>query len=191
MSRVRDYVRQHHVGLIALVLVVSGGTAYAVTAPKNSVVSSSIRNGAVRTTDIKDDTIRGTDLKDGTVTASDLDTNATPETRLYYYNAGDDPVVWEDPAIGKVTLTLTCSSTPTINAFGSLTVSPGKVGVYGLEDINAGGEAPGSPPLVGAATVSRDAPAQPVGGAGFGGTGFGFGQMVFFYQTPTKDVYID
>jgi hypothetical protein len=91
-----------------------------------------------------------------------------------------------------VTLSISpCSSNPSISTFASLKVSPGKVGVYGLEDINAGGEPPGSPPLVGAATVSRDSPAQPVGGAGFGGGGFGFGQIVFFYQTLTKDVFID
>jgi hypothetical protein len=188
MGSLRAYLRQHHVGLIAILLILSGGTAYAVTAPKNSVVSSSIKNGAVKTTDIKDGTIRGKDIADGTITASDLAGNATTETRLYEYGSGGDPVVWEDPTIGKVTMTLSCSPGFSVNSFASLQVSPGRVGVYGVEDINRSGE---TATLVGAATVSRDTPAQPVGGAGFGGGEFGFGQLVFHYDTPTKDVFID
>jgi hypothetical protein len=187
MGSLRAYLRQHHVGLIAILLILSGGTAYAVTAPKNSVVSSSIRTGAVKTTDIKDETIRGADIRDGTVTASDLAGNAVDEVQMYYYNAGDDPVVWSDPNIGTVTMSLSCS-TFSVNSFASLAVSPGRVGVYGVEDVNRGGE---TATLVGAATVSRDSVAQPVGGAGFGGGEFGFGQLMFFYETPTKDVVID
>lgn len=192
MTSLRAYLRQHHVGLLAILLILSGGTAYAVTAPKNSVASSSIKNGAVKSADIRDGSIRGADIKDGTVSASDLAGNAADEVELYYFTAGSaDTTVWEDPNIGRATLSLgTCSSPQTINTFASLTVSPGRVGVYGVEDINAG-EPPDTPPLVGAATVSRDTPAQPVGGAGFGGTGFGFGQIVYFYETPTKDVFID
>ena len=188
MNRFGSYLRQHHVGLIAIALIVSGGTAYAVTAPKDSVVSSSIKNGAVKTKDIKDGAVIGADIKDGTVTASDLAGNATDEVLLYDYSAGGDPVVWTDPNIGTVSLTLNCS-TFTVNSFASLSVSPGKVGVYGVEDVNRG--AGDTSTLVGAATVSRDSPAQPVGGAGFGGGEFGFGQLMFFYETPTKDVVID
>lgn len=188
LPRLRAYVRQHHVGLIALMLVLTGGTAYAVTAPKNSVVSSSIRNGAVKGVDIKDKTITGDDIKDGTITASDLAGNAVTETRVYNYSFGDNNVVWQDPNIGKVTMSIACTSPNTLNSFASLNVSPGKAGVYGMEDNNQSGE---TGILVGAATVSRDSPGQPVGGAGFGGSGFGFGQLVFFYETPTKDIYID
>jgi len=64
--------------------------------------------------------------------------------------------------------------------------------VYGLEDINQGSEPAGSAPLVGAASVSRlNDVGMPVGGAGFGGSKFGFGQLVMFFQTPKLDVYID
>lgn len=190
MSRFRSYVRQHHVGLIAILLILTGGTAYAVTAPKNSVASSSIKNGAVTTKDVKDSTLRGSDVKDGDVTASDLAPNTADTVEVVNYGSGDSNILWQDPNVGTVSFSITCTSPFTINSFASLSVSPGKVGVYGVETHNAGGEPAGAAPLVGAATVSRDSPAQPVGGAGFGGTGFGMGRLVFFYETPTKNVHI-
>lgn len=56
------YLRRHHVGLLAL-FVALGGTAFAVTtAPKNSVVSKSIRANAVRSADVKDGAVQPRDL---------------------------------------------------------------------------------------------------------------------------------
>jgi len=53
MRSIAAYVRRHHIGLLAL-FVALGGTAYAVqVAPKNSVVSKSIRDGQVRPRDQK------------------------------------------------------------------------------------------------------------------------------------------
>ena len=190
MGSLRAYLRQHHVGLIAILLILSGGTAYAVTAPKNSVVSSSIKNGAVKTTDIKDGTIRGADIKDGTISASDLAGNATDEVQLVTASLGpgQSKVVWTDPNIG--TVTVGCGGDFwSVNSFGSLLVSPGAVGVRGIE--HYGQNAADTSFLVGAATVSRTSTAQPVGGAGFGGSGASFVDLTFHYETPTKRIFIE
>lgn len=57
------YVARHHIGLLALFIAL-GGTAYAVTtAPRNSVVSKSIRADAVRGSDVKDRALGPADLK--------------------------------------------------------------------------------------------------------------------------------
>jgi len=53
MRSIAAYVRRHHIGLLALFVALSG-TAYAVqVAPKNSVVSKSIRDGQVRPADVR------------------------------------------------------------------------------------------------------------------------------------------
>jgi hypothetical protein len=52
MRAIAAYVGRHHIGLLAL-FVALGGTAYAVVAPNNSVVSKSIRDGQVRQQDVK------------------------------------------------------------------------------------------------------------------------------------------
>ena len=55
------------VATVALVLAV-GGTALAVNkvakAPRNSVVSKSIKNGSVKTADVRDDSLTGTDIRE-------------------------------------------------------------------------------------------------------------------------------
>ena len=53
MRSIAGYVRRHHIGLLAL-FVALGGTAYAVqNAPKDSVVSKSIKDGQVKVKDVK------------------------------------------------------------------------------------------------------------------------------------------
>ena len=49
MTSFRSYLRRHHVGLLALLLILSGGVSYAAGArPKNSVKSAQIKNNAVK-----------------------------------------------------------------------------------------------------------------------------------------------
>lgn len=53
MRSIAGYVRRHHIGLLALFIAL-GGTAYAVqVAPKNSVVSGSIKDGQVKQRDVR------------------------------------------------------------------------------------------------------------------------------------------
>lgn len=65
-------LRTQYLGLIALVLVVVGGSAYAAGLAKNSVKSKQIKNGQVKSVDVKDQNLTGTDIADGTVGAAEI-----------------------------------------------------------------------------------------------------------------------
>ncbi len=53
MRAIAGYVRRHHIGLLALFIAL-GGTAYAVQkAPRDSVVSKSIKDGQVKVNDLR------------------------------------------------------------------------------------------------------------------------------------------
>jgi hypothetical protein len=76
-STLRAHIRSNVVGYVALFCFVVGGTAMAAkgphrTAPRNSVVSKSIRGGAVRTADLADGAVNGSKLADGAVNGSKL-----------------------------------------------------------------------------------------------------------------------
>jgi hypothetical protein len=74
LSGFLTYVRRHHLGLLALFIAL-GGTAYAAqhaTAPKNSVVTRSIKKNAVTGAKVKDHSLTGADLKQGTLNATSL-----------------------------------------------------------------------------------------------------------------------
>jgi hypothetical protein len=79
-------VRQQFLGLLALVIVLTGGAAYAATAAKNSVNSKSIKNGTVQTVDLKNfavtteklglDAVTTDQIKNGTVSGNDVADNS-------------------------------------------------------------------------------------------------------------------
>jgi hypothetical protein len=59
---------------IVALMVVLGGAAYAVTkAPKNSVVSKSVKNKTLKGKDIKDGKLTGADVKGNSLDGSDID----------------------------------------------------------------------------------------------------------------------
>lgn len=63
MNKVKHFFNSSNVIALFAVFVAMAGTAVAVTkAPKNSVTSPSIRNGAITGKDVKDDTLTGTDI---------------------------------------------------------------------------------------------------------------------------------
>lgn len=214
MRQVIHVLRQHVVALLALSLLVGGGAAFAAgtALPKNSVASKQVKNNSLKGkdlrnasvtgsdlrdstvtgTDVQDGSVAGADLQDGSVGATDLAADATDEVKVYYYDGnGATETVWEEPGLAKLTFSHDCS-TLAVNSFLSLSRSPARGGTYGLEDANHGSEPAGTAPLLGAATVSRlNDVGMPVGGAGFGGSKFGFGQLVYFVQTPKLDAYID
>jgi hypothetical protein len=91
-QRLIQLVRTQFLGLLALLIVLTGGTALAATAAKNSVTSKSIKNGHVRTADlapaavtgdklapesvtteaVKNGNLTGTDISDNTLTGNDV-----------------------------------------------------------------------------------------------------------------------
>jgi hypothetical protein len=70
-ARLRSHVRNNVIGYLALFVALSG-SAYAVTAPRNSISSKSIRNGQVRSPDLQDNGVAGIDLQDGGVQSGDI-----------------------------------------------------------------------------------------------------------------------
>ena len=70
--RARRFIRSNVVGFVAL-FVALGGVAWAAhTAPKNSVVSKSIKNGQVKKADLAPNSVTGTAVKDGSLGGADL-----------------------------------------------------------------------------------------------------------------------
>lgn len=66
------YIRNHHLGLIAIVIALTG-TAYAAQqAPKNSVVSKSIKKGAVTKAKLAPNSVDGSKVADGSLTGADI-----------------------------------------------------------------------------------------------------------------------
>ena len=70
-GRIAAYVRQHHLALLALFLVLSGGTAYAL-AGTNTVFSDDIVDGNVRSIDVQDNGVYSADVRDDTLAAGGL-----------------------------------------------------------------------------------------------------------------------
>jgi len=155
------------------------------------VRGADLRDGTVTGADLADGSVTGADLGDGTVDKTDLAKDAVDEVRTVYISSADGTVtLFDEAGIGKITFGVTCSPGYTVNSFAAAGLSPARAGSYGLEQFRAPGEAADSAPLIGAATVSRLGDVgQPTGGAGFGGGPFGFGELVMFTQSSTKDVY--
>ena len=82
-SRIRLLIRDQWAGLLALFIVLGGGTAYAVdTVGSEDVIDNSLRsadlknNQAVRSLDVVDESLTGVDLAAGAVGFGELDPNA-------------------------------------------------------------------------------------------------------------------
>jgi hypothetical protein len=86
--KLRTYIRDHHLSLLSLFLILSGGTAYAVDGPlpgQNQVGSADIINGEVMDNDIgagavgngklKADAVTANKVLDGTLTGADIASN--------------------------------------------------------------------------------------------------------------------
>lgn len=70
--RICDHIRSNVLALVAIFLALSAG-AYAVqTAPKNSVVSKSIKDGQVKNLDLANNAVDGAKVADDSLTGSDI-----------------------------------------------------------------------------------------------------------------------
>ena len=73
MTALARYLRQQHLALLTLILVLASGTAYAAQhLAAGSVTSKQVKNSSLRGIDVKDGGLTGADLADGSVTAADL-----------------------------------------------------------------------------------------------------------------------
>jgi hypothetical protein len=68
-----SYLRQQHLALLALVLITGGGTAVAVSIPRDSVTSQTVRNNTLKSSDLKDgQAVNGVDVVDNSLGGADL-----------------------------------------------------------------------------------------------------------------------
>ena len=71
MTRVLSYVKRHHLALLCVVLILTGGTAYASKAkvhlPKNTVASKQVKDGSLTGSDLKDDKVTGADVQEASL----------------------------------------------------------------------------------------------------------------------------
>lgn len=78
VDRVLDYVRQQHVGLVALMIAL-GGTSYAATnLPRGSVGSTQLKNGAVTGAKLHNNAVTSTKVKDHSLLAKDFKNGQIP-----------------------------------------------------------------------------------------------------------------
>ena len=66
------YLRRHHLAMVAIVIALAGGVAYAASLPRNSVRSKQIKNGQVKSVDVKDAGLSGKDIADGSLTGAQI-----------------------------------------------------------------------------------------------------------------------
>src|SRR3712207_3580463 len=68
------YLRRQHLAMVALFLVVAGGTALAATAPKNSERSSSAKHNSLMSHDLMNGrAVAGADVVNSSLTGADVD----------------------------------------------------------------------------------------------------------------------
>src|SRR6478672_8910048 len=73
MRKIRSKLTYANVMVTILAFIVLGGGAYAMTkAPKNSVTSTSIKNGGVRAADLAPNSVSGPKVADGSLSGSDI-----------------------------------------------------------------------------------------------------------------------
>jgi hypothetical protein len=165
--KISSHIRSNVVGYVALFFAFTGG-AYAVTiAPKNSVVSSSIKNRQVKKADLGAKAVVGSKLANNAVTGTKVAPNSLTGTQINETTL--DPAVIQDRVTG------TCGSGQAVASIDQ----GGSVGCHGTgagaTDIAlGGGSAPPSSPL-----TSVDAATTTVNVSGSG--------KVLAFGMPTSD----
>jgi hypothetical protein len=135
-GRILNYLRTQHLGLIALVLVVAGGTAYAAGLTKNSVKSKHIKNNMVKSADVKDQALTGIDVADNSIGPLELLDGGVGSAEIASSAVTSDELA-NDSVIGQKIAT---------GVIGGGKISPGAIGTNKLEDgaVNSAKVADGS-----------------------------------------------
>lgn len=91
-QKVRDHLRSNVVGYVALFVSLTMTPALAAQiAPKNSVVSKSIKNGQVKSADVKNNGLTGADIKESTLKGLPIEGKLAASGAI---NAPANPVDW-------------------------------------------------------------------------------------------------
>jgi hypothetical protein len=131
----RDHIRTNVIGYIALFLVLTGGTAYALDG-SNTVFSDDIVNGAVKTADIGTGQVGSLDVKNGGIFAADLAPNAVRGPQVLDGSlTGDD--IDESTLQGLVHGAVVHTHAVTDNTVGAK--SPGGTATCGANEVAVGG----------------------------------------------------
>ncbi len=101
-ARLRTHLRSSIVGYIALFVAMSGA-AYAATAPRNSVVSRSIRDGEVKSRDVGTNQIRSADVRNDDLAGGGLLGKDIADGSLTGGDIVDGSVAGADVADGNLT----------------------------------------------------------------------------------------
>jgi hypothetical protein len=119
MKRIPVFLARQPLGLVALILVVLGGSsAYAaVRLTKNSVKSKHIQNGAVKRVDLANRTVTAKKVRDGAVTVTKIRDGAVTVTKI-----GTGQVTGAKVADGAITGTKVADGT-----IGAADLDPGTV----------------------------------------------------------------
>ena len=72
LTRIHRHVRRNIYGVAAIFFALSAGAYAVTTAPKNSVVTKSIKNGAVTTKKLKNGAVNGAKVANGSLTRADI-----------------------------------------------------------------------------------------------------------------------
>ena len=99
---VTHLVRTQGLGLLALLLVLTGGAAYAAAA-KDSVVSRSIKDGQVKTRDLRDNAVQAGKLAADAVTADKIAAGAVTAQKIAPGSIPGDRLVHHSVAGAKIT----------------------------------------------------------------------------------------
>jgi hypothetical protein len=111
------WMRSNALAVVAIVIALSSGAYAVTTAPKDSVVSKSIKNGAVKGKDLAARSVDGSKVKDGSLTGADIN---------------ESTLVMGGDKVDQVTLRLPANTPTAVRAsHNGLTVKAGCLGVNG------------------------------------------------------------
>ena len=113
-GKLGSYVRDHHLALLCLCLVIGGGTAWAAGLAPDSVKSKHIKDGQVKTADLADGAIDSTKIADDGIVAAKIDGLESLQAKS---SAFDDPSLNGLPlseiyGFGDFTVRFLCNENP-------------------------------------------------------------------------------
>ena len=106
---------------LALALVLSGGVAVAAGLAPNSVGSSQIKDGNVKTKDLKNNAVKGSKVKDGSLSVDDISsTSLSTISSASFEGQSTDGTLDDSNVTPRCTATATAPSAGFVTIFGSM-----------------------------------------------------------------------